>query len=201
MTSLLRDALGSNAAADTRAQWPAARPSAGTAQAVGPSSYGRKRPTTSTAPTPGRSFSRNRPSPSAFGRSNRTATGGWAGDPATCSRCWTCKPNYGWGSSYREQARTIALVNRLGEPGRQALREATGNDKAYLDRATTGRDRDAARLLHLLRRRHRGIPGRLHQADPAVFFGRRNEPDKAEQVLRDGYRRRRSRCPYTWRCF
>jgi hypothetical protein len=35
------------------------------------------------------------------------------------------------GSSYREQARTIALVNRLGEPGRRALREATGEDKAY----------------------------------------------------------------------
>jgi hypothetical protein len=35
------------------------------------------------------------------------------------------------GSSYREQARTIALVNRLGQPGRQALREATGNDKNY----------------------------------------------------------------------
>jgi hypothetical protein len=34
-------------------------------------------------------------------------------------------------SSYREQARTIALVNRLGEPGRRALREATGKDKAY----------------------------------------------------------------------
>jgi hypothetical protein len=35
------------------------------------------------------------------------------------------------GSSCREQARTIALVNRLGEPGRRALREATGKDKAY----------------------------------------------------------------------
>ena len=35
------------------------------------------------------------------------------------------------GSSYREQARTIALVNRLGQPGRQALREATSNDKDY----------------------------------------------------------------------
>jgi hypothetical protein len=35
------------------------------------------------------------------------------------------------GSSYREQARTIALVNRLGQPGRQALRDATGNDKNY----------------------------------------------------------------------
>jgi hypothetical protein len=35
------------------------------------------------------------------------------------------------GSSYREQARTIALVNRLGDQGRQALREATEKDKAY----------------------------------------------------------------------
>ncbi len=35
------------------------------------------------------------------------------------------------GSSYREQARTIALVNWLGQPSRQALREATGKDKDY----------------------------------------------------------------------
>jgi hypothetical protein len=35
------------------------------------------------------------------------------------------------GSSYREQARTIALVNRLGKSGRRALREATGKNKTY----------------------------------------------------------------------
>ena len=67
-------------------------------------------------------------------------------------RIWAVKPiNYRWlgplprnllevmdmqtelwmGSSFREQARTIALVNRLGDQGRQALREATEKDKAY----------------------------------------------------------------------
>ena len=56
----------------------------------------------------------------------------------------------------------VALVNRLGEPGGRALREAAGKDKAYhsidLKPVEIAMQRG---VLQLLRRGHRGVQGRL----------------------------------------